>query len=113
MNNRKRMLEAGGEKIVLSVSTPSGLDPIDDYREVTFGLQDGSQRRAMFFLLPDKNSNDPYAVKPEGEWTVPVCWDDPTMLYVPTLKDESILAAITYILNQKLEASAFEVVDEI
>ena len=67
----------------------------------------------MFFLLPDKHSNDPYAVRREREWAVPVRWDDPTMLSVPTFSGESILAVITFVLNHNLEVRAFEVVDEI
>ncbi len=50
---------------------------------------------------------------PVSEWDVPVRWDDNTMLFVPTLGDESILAAMSYILTSGLEDEAFENGDDV
>lgn len=108
MTEHQLILSSGNHQIQLSVKSPTGLDPIDDYREVNFELPTRGRHRAVFFLLPDQGSDDPYAIKPIHEWDVPVRWDDPTMLYVPSLSNESILAAIRYIIDNGLEADAFE-----
>lgn len=113
MTGRKLMLELGDAHIPLHVDSPAGLDPMDDYREVTFGLPGKGRRRAVFFLLPDTKSHDPHAAKPVDEWDAPVRWDDNTMLFVPSLSDDSILAAMRYILGNGLEDEAFEDEDDI
>lgn len=113
MNQHQLQLVVGGHEIALSINSPSGLAPIEDYREVNFVLPGQGRRRAVFFLLPDKNSSDPFATKPEHEWHVPVRWDDPTMLFIPDLSDRSILAAIKHIIDHKLEDEAFENEDDI
>jgi hypothetical protein len=106
-------LEFNGQLIPLSIESPLGGNPIDDYREVNFVLADGDKRRAVFFLLPNATSDDPYSVMSHDKWTVPVRWDDNTMLFVPSLSDENILAAIKYILNNGLEDEAFECAEDI
>lgn len=108
MKGRHLTLDVGESEIQLCVDSPVALDPIDDYREVNFELPGKGRHRAVFFLLPDKSSDDPYATTPVREWHVPVRWDDNTMLFVPTLGDESILAAMKYILTNGLEDEAFE-----
>ena len=108
MTIRQIVLSSKTFQLTLFVDSPANLEPIEDYREVNFELPGQGRQRAVFFLLPDKNSDDPYATKPTKEWDVPVRWDDPTMLFIPTLNDESILAAISYILDKGLADEAFE-----
>ncbi|MCU0713329.1 MAG: hypothetical protein MUC43_14815 [Pirellula sp.] len=113
MTGRQLVLSSGKLQITLLVQSPTGLDPIDDYREVNFEIPGRGRYRAVFFLLPDGNSDDPYAIKPINEWDVPVRWDDPTMLFVPTLNDDSILAAMRYIIDNGLESDACESDDDL
>lgn len=113
MNGRKLTLRVEDIAIELVVDAPKGVDPIDDYREVCFEIPGKGRYRAVFFLLPDKNSDDPYKTMPIKEWLIPVRWDDPTMLYVPTLDDDSILAALSHILENGLEDDALENEDDI
>jgi hypothetical protein len=113
MTGRQLELSTENFGITLFINSPSGVDPIDDYREVIFELPGRGRHRAVFFHLPDKKSKDPYAIKPTDEWDVPVRWDDPTMLYVPGLHDESILAAMRYIIDNDYVDDAFENEDDI
>ena len=113
MTGRQIELATRRHRITLYVNSPLGVDPIDDYREVNFELPGRGRYRAVFFLLPDKNSDDPYAIKPRDEWDVPVRWDDPTMLYVPALDDNSVLAAMRYIIDNDQQDDAFENEDDI
>lgn len=113
MNGRKLVLDLGDSQVSLFVVLPVGLSGVDDYREVNFELPGKGRHRAMFFLLPDRNSDDPNAVKPVSKWNVPVQWDDPTMLYIPTLGDDSILTAMKHIFDNGLEGEAFENEDDI
>lgn len=113
MTERQLELTTENHQITLFISAPSGVHPIDDYREVNFELSGRGRHRAVFFQLPDKNSEDPYAIKPIDEWNVPVRWDDRTMLYVPGLHDESILAAMRYIIDNGFVDDAFENEDDI
>lgn len=113
MTGRQLELTTKSHRITLLISSPSGLDPIDDYREVNFELPGRGRHRAVFFHLPDKNSKNPYAIKPNDEWDVPVRWDDRTMLFVPELHDESILAAMRYIIDNGFVDVAFENEDDI
>jgi hypothetical protein len=108
MTGRQLTLDLGDSQMTLFVDSAVGLEPIDDYREVNFELIGKGRHRAVFFLLPDKKSDDPYATIPDSEWDIPVRWDDNTMLFVPTLDDESILAAMKYVLTKGLEGEAFE-----
>lgn len=112
MNVHELTFAWDGRSIRLRVCSPATTYPIDDYREVHFELPTKGRCMAVFFLLPDKSSSDPYSVKPLHEWDVPVRWDDPTMLYVPELHDQAILAAFKYIFENELEATAFEYLDE-
>ena len=86
---------------------------MEDYREVKFELPGPGRHRAIFFLRPDKNLDEPDATKPSNERNIPVRWDDPTMLFIPTLNDESIFAALCYILDNHLADEAFENEDDI
>lgn len=113
MSGRQLDLTTDENNIKLFIDSPSHLDPIDDYREVNFEFPGRGRFRVFFYLLPDKKSDDPFATKPSGEWDVPVLWDDPTMLYVPTLNDNSILAAMRYIIDNDRVDEAFENVDDI
>lgn len=113
MSDRQIELTTNRHRITLFVNSLSGPETIEDCREVKFELPGGGRRRAVFFLSPDKNSNDPYSIKPSDEWDVPVRWDDPTMLFVPTLSDEAVLTAMRYIIDNGLEDEAFENEDEI
>ena len=101
------------QSIPLSVQAPNAVQAIDDYRQVDFELLGRGKHRAVFFLLPDQNSDDPFATKPSSEWKNPVRWDDNTMLFIPTLEDRSIIAAMMYILEKGLEIDAFENEDDI
>ena len=101
-------LELGDVQIPLSVQASTNLAPIEEYREVNFVIPGKGRHRAVFFMLPDRNSMDPYSVMPTKEWNVPVRWDDNTMLFVPTLDDNSILSAMKYIFRNGMELSAFE-----
>ncbi len=101
-------LALGDVQIPLTVKAPTNLAPIEEYREVNFLIPGKGRHRAVFFLLPDRNSINTYAVMPTNEWNVPVRWDDNTMLFVPSLDDNSILSAINYIFKNGMEASAFE-----
>lgn len=101
-------LELSDVQIPLTVEAPTNFAPIEEYREVNFLIPGKGRHRAVFFLLPDRSSKDPYAVMPTKEWNVPVRWDDNTMLFVPSLDDNSILSAMKYIFQNGMEASAFE-----
>lgn len=101
-------LELGDVQIPLTVGAPIDLSPIEDYRDVNFVIPTKGRHRAVFFLLPDKSSMDPYSVMPTREWNVPVRWDDNSMLFVPSLDDNSILSAMKYIFQNGMESSAFE-----
>ena len=101
-------LKLGDVQIPLTVEAPTNLTPIEEYREVNFVIPGKGRHRAVFFLLPDRKSMDPYAVMPTKEWNVPVRWDDNTMLFVPSLDDDSVLSAMKYIFQNGLETSAFE-----
>jgi hypothetical protein len=116
MHNMKRWtlpFDYSGQRILLNISAPDRVALIDDYREVTFSTGDGEKRRAVFLLLPNKASNDPYEVKPLHEWTVPVQCDDPAMLYLPALDDEYVISALTYIFENGLEDKVLEDEDDI
>lgn len=101
-------LEYAASQIELVVSSPIGVEPIDDYRDVRFEIPGGGRRRAVFMLLPDRNSDDPFATAPADAWDVPVRWDDKTMLFIPALDDAAIVAAVLYILANGMEDAAFE-----
>ena len=101
-------LELGDVQIPLSVQASTNLAPIEEYREVNFVIPGKGRHRAVFFMLPDRNSMDPYSVMPTKEWNVPARWDDNTMLFVPTLDDNSILSAMKYIFRNGMELSACE-----
>ncbi len=90
------------------LAAPEGLSPTEDSREVHVVIGDSGCWRAVLFLLPDKNSDDPDVAMNADEWSAPARWDDPTMLFVPSFDNESILAAFEYVLDNMLEASAFE-----
>ena len=62
---------------------------------------------------PEQLPDNPYAVRPKTDWGVPVRWDDNTMLFVPSMDDHAILAAMSYIFRNKMEASAFEDLEDI
>lgn len=96
------------QQIVLGVSAPREAKPLDDFREVNFVLPNKGLRRAVFFLLPDPHSDSRQADVPTVVWPVPVRWDDKTMLYVPTLEDQSLLSALSYILLHDLDDETLE-----
>lgn len=102
------LLDLGDVQIPLTIEAPTNAAPIEAYREVNFVIPGKGRHRALFFLLPDRNSMDPYAVMPTKEWNVPVRWDDNTMLFVPSLDDNSVLLAMKFIFQNGLETSAFE-----
>lgn len=84
------------------------LPPVEACCEVQLTIPEKGRYRAVLFLLPDKNSTDPFAVMPVDEWTVPARWDDNTMLFVPSFDANHIRAAFAYILENRLEDDAFE-----
>ena len=109
--DRKLILHRSPESLELLVSGPEiQLDPLEDYRELNFEIPKLGRCRAVFFLLPDKNSLDVNVIRPlhRDQWNVPVKWDDPTMLYVPSLDDHSLLDAMNYIFDNSLEREVFE-----
>ena len=108
MKQWSNTLDVDDLRIPLSIEALVNYAPIEDYREVNFSIPGKGPHRAVFWLLPDRNSDNPYAVMPKTEWSVPVRWDDNTMLFVPSMDDHAILAAMYYIFRNKLEASAFE-----
>lgn len=74
---------------------------------------DGEGIVRFFSYYQTKKAGDPYSIKPSDDWDVPVRWDDPMMLFIPTFTDKSILAAIRYIIDNGLENDAFENENEI
>ena len=94
--------------VALSVSEPGFAEPLDDYREVAFELPNQGKHRAVFFLLPNKDSDDPCESKTAADWDVPVRWDDNTMLFVPSLDDSAITSAMKHIIDNGHSSDAFE-----
>lgn len=108
---RKLVLECQPKPIALFVMGPEvEVGPIDDYREVQFEHPRLGWCRAVFFLLPDKNSDVRHAIQPMpiDAWRVPVRWDDPTMLFVPGLDDRFLLEAMQYLMENRFEKEVFE-----
>ena len=97
-----------GEFELTVMPTHPGIPPVDDCREIHVSIPDAGRFRAVLFLLPDKESDDPNAIMPVDQWTVPARWDDNTMLYVPSFDEKHILSAFAYVLDNQLEADAFE-----
>ena len=75
-------LEVDDLRIPLSIEAPVNYAPIEDYREVNFSIPGKGPYLAVFWLLPDRNSDNPYTVMRKTEWGVPVRWDDNTMLFL-------------------------------
>ncbi len=113
MPNRQLSLQCTLGVIPLSVAEPGLTQPLDDFRQVVFNLPNSGKHRAVFFLLPNENSDDPFEPKPATDWAEPVLWDDNTMLYVPSLDDSAILSALRYIIDNGHVGDAFETEDDI
>ena len=108
MQDRQISFECSLGRILLTITQPNLAQPLDDYREVNFDLPNQGKTRAVFFLLPDNTSDDPFQPKPTEDWEVPVRWDDNTMLFVPSLDDSTILAAMAHIIENGHADDAFE-----
>ncbi len=100
------ILEVDDFRIRLSVEAPTIPERRDEYREIYFSLK-GKRRRAVFWVVPDSNLNDPHTAMPAMEWNAQVMWKDNSGLPVRSVDDDSILAAMSYIFRNGMEASAF------
>ena len=105
---RQIELATNRHRVTPYVNSPSGVDPIDNSRDASLGLPGRGRYRAVFNLIPDKNADDPYAIRPRDPWDVRVRWHDPTTLFVPALNDDSVLAATKYIIDNSKQGNAFE-----
>ncbi len=100
------MLDVDDLRIRLSVEAPTIPEHIDKYREVCFSLH-GKRCRAVFWAAPESNLNVPDTAMPGTEWNVPLIRKATSGLTVRSLDDDSILAAMSYIFRNGMEASAF------
>lgn len=100
------MLDVDDRRMRLSVETPPIPRYIDRYREVYFSLH-GRRYCALFCAAPEPSPNDSDTAKTETEWTVPEIGKDTRVLTIQSLHDDSILAAMSYIIRNGMEASAF------
>ncbi len=101
------ILEVDDLRIRLSVEAPTSPERRDIYREVYFSLHGKGRYRARFWAVVDSKLKDPDASMPTSEWNVPVRWTDNRGLTVQSVDDNSILVAMSYIIRNGLEASAF------
>jgi hypothetical protein len=92
------------DRIVFHVAAPNTVDPLDEYRGVTFALPGKRIRRAAFWLLPGK---------PPDRWGVPVFGDDNTMFFIPSLPNDHNADAIANVVGNGLDDEAFENEDDI
>ena len=84
------------------VESPDCFSREESYRELYLNLNGYDWYLGVFFLLPRDHELN------AQNWSTPVLLDDPAMLYVPYLKDDSIVDAVKFILSEGREFEFFQ-----